>query len=138
MDLQAQDRVHRIGQTKPVLIYRLATTLSVESLMLDKAARKRRLERLVISRTKFKGRKQLLGEVEEVMDEELIKEDAKLMFGTAGDTLELGQDEIEKLMDRSAHVFVAERAGAKGRIRVIEEHHSAMDDLLASSQQQQQ
>lgn len=106
--------------------------------MLDKAARKRRLEQLVISRTKFKGRRQLLGEVEEAFDEELIKEDAKLMFGRAGDTLELGEDEIEKLMDRSAHVFVAETTSAKGRIRVVEEHHSAMDDLLASSQQHQQ
>ena len=136
MDLQAQDRVHRIGQTKPVLIYRLTTTLTVESLMLDKAARKRRLEQLVISRTKFKGRRQLLGEVEEAFDEELIKEDAKLMFGRAGDTLELSQEEIGRLMDRGAHVFAAEATSARGRIRVVEEHHSAMDDVLASSQQQ--
>ena len=106
MDLQAQDRTHRIGQTKPVLIYRLATTLSVESLMLDKAARKRRLERLVIARTKFKGRKQLLGETEETLDEELIKEDARLMFERANGTLELGKDEIKRLMDRSPRVFV--------------------------------
>lgn len=137
MDLQAQDRVHRIGQTKPVLIYRLTTSLSVESLMLDRAARKRRLEQLVISRTKFKGRKQILGEVEEALDEELIKEDAKLMFERAGGTLELDQDEIERLMDRSPSVFAAEAVGAGGRIRVVEEQPSAMDNALASSSQQQ-
>lgn len=32
MDLQAMDRCHRIGQTKPVHVYRLATALSVEVL----------------------------------------------------------------------------------------------------------
>ncbi|MCI07002.1 ATP-dependent DNA helicase DDM1-like, partial [Trifolium medium] len=30
MDLQAMDRCHRIGQTKPVHVYRLATAQSVE------------------------------------------------------------------------------------------------------------
>ena len=48
MDLQAQDRVHRIGQTKPVIIYRLCTANSAESLILDRAGAKRRLEKLVM------------------------------------------------------------------------------------------
>lgn len=30
MDLQAMDRCHRIGQTKPVHVYRLATAQSIE------------------------------------------------------------------------------------------------------------
>lgn len=32
MDLQAMDRCHRIGQTKPVHVYRLSTAQSVEVL----------------------------------------------------------------------------------------------------------
>ena len=48
MDLQAQDRVHRIGQTKPVIIYRLCTANSAEALILDRAGAKRRLEKLVM------------------------------------------------------------------------------------------
>ncbi|KAL2527005.1 ATP-dependent DNA helicase DDM1 [Abeliophyllum distichum] len=32
MDLQAMDRCHRIGQTKPVHVYRLATAQSIEVL----------------------------------------------------------------------------------------------------------
>jgi len=52
MDLQAQDRVHRIGQTRPVLIYRLVTSGSVESKILEKAAQKRKLEKLVIHKSK--------------------------------------------------------------------------------------
>jgi ATP-dependent DNA helicase len=30
MDMQAMDRCHRIGQTRPVHVYRLATAQSVE------------------------------------------------------------------------------------------------------------
>ena len=48
MDLQAQDRVHRIGQTRPVIIYRLVTNGTVEKKILDRAANKRKLEKLVI------------------------------------------------------------------------------------------
>ncbi|KAJ1928535.1 putative ATPase [Tieghemiomyces parasiticus] len=55
MDLQAQDRVHRIGQTKPVIIYRLVTANSVERHVLNRANSKRKLERLVIHKSKFKG-----------------------------------------------------------------------------------
>ena len=45
MDLQAQDRVHRIGQTRPVIVYRLCTA---EAIILDRAGAKRRLEKLVM------------------------------------------------------------------------------------------
>ncbi|PLB36421.1 putative SNF2 family helicase/ATPase PasG [Aspergillus candidus] len=54
-DLQAQDRAHRIGQTKPVIVYRLATKGTVEQTLLEKADSKRRLERLVIQKGKFKS-----------------------------------------------------------------------------------
>lgn len=54
-DLQAQDRVHRIGQTRPVIVYRLATKGTVEQTLLQKADSKRRLERLVIQKGKFKS-----------------------------------------------------------------------------------
>ncbi|KAG5293001.1 lymphocyte-specific helicase [Histoplasma ohiense] len=54
-DLQAQDRAHRIGQTKPVIVYRLATRGTVEQTLLEKADSKRRLEKLVIQKGKFKS-----------------------------------------------------------------------------------
>eukprot|EP01026_Neomeris_dumetosa_P024250 TRINITY_DN2024_c1_g1_i2.p1 TRINITY_DN2024_c1_g1~~TRINITY_DN2024_c1_g1_i2.p1 ORF type:complete len:225 (+),score=40.35 TRINITY_DN2024_c1_g1_i2:59-733(+) len=47
-DLQAQDRCHRIGQTKPVLVFRLATSHSVEIRVLQTASKKLTLERLLI------------------------------------------------------------------------------------------
>jgi chromodomain-helicase-DNA-binding protein 6 len=39
-DLQAQARVHRIGQTKPVTIYRLVTAGTIEVVMLHRASSK--------------------------------------------------------------------------------------------------
>jgi SWI/SNF-related matrix-associated actin-dependent regulator of chromatin subfamily A member 5 len=39
-DLQAQDRAHRIGQTKPVRVYRLLTRGTVEERMLQRAEQK--------------------------------------------------------------------------------------------------
>ena len=54
MDLQAQDRCHRIGQTKKVVVYRLATAATVEEKVLQAAKQKLKLEQLVVSKGKFK------------------------------------------------------------------------------------
>ena len=51
--LQAMDRCHRIGQRKPVLVFRLATALSVEGKLLKRANSKLALERLVIKKGAF-------------------------------------------------------------------------------------
>jgi len=47
-DAQAQARCHRIGQDKPVTIYRLVTKNSYEETMLDRAAKKLGLEQAVL------------------------------------------------------------------------------------------
>ena len=52
-DMQAMDRCHRIGQTKPVLVFRLATGNSVEGKMLRKAQSKLLLERVVMKKGAF-------------------------------------------------------------------------------------
>ena len=54
MDLQAQDRAHRIGQKKTVMVYRLATAATVEEKVLHAAKQKLKLEKLVVSKGKFK------------------------------------------------------------------------------------
>ncbi|KAJ1903164.1 putative ATPase, partial [Coemansia sp. IMI 209127] len=54
-DLQAQDRVHRIGQKRPVIVYRLAIAGSCENAMIKRARAKRKLEKLVIHEKRFKG-----------------------------------------------------------------------------------
>ncbi|KAL8733731.1 MAG: hypothetical protein Q9166_001924 [cf. Caloplaca sp. 2 TL-2023] len=47
-DLQAMARAHRIGQTKPVTVYRLVTGASVEEEVLERAKNKILLEQLAI------------------------------------------------------------------------------------------
>ena len=50
MDIQAQDRAHRIGQTKPVLVFRLVTAHTIETRIMQRATEKRKLEALVIAK----------------------------------------------------------------------------------------
>ncbi|KAG6881360.1 hypothetical protein C0992_001237, partial [Termitomyces sp. T32_za158] len=56
MDAQAQDRAHRIGQTKPVLIFRLLSAHTIETKIMQRATEKRQLEALVIAKGTYTGR----------------------------------------------------------------------------------
>jgi SNF2 family DNA or RNA helicase len=47
---QAQDRAHRIGQQKPVLIFRLVSAHTVETKIMQRATEKRKLEALIIAK----------------------------------------------------------------------------------------
>jgi helicase SWR1 len=53
IDAQAQDRCHRIGQERPVRIYRLISESTVEEHILRRAMQKQRLERLVMAHGLF-------------------------------------------------------------------------------------
>ena len=53
MDSQAQDRAHRIGQTRPVHIYRLITEHTIEENILTKAKQKKNLDIMVMDQGKF-------------------------------------------------------------------------------------
>ena len=53
MDLQAQDRCHRIGQTREVHIYRLITKNTVEENILKKSNQKREMNTMVIGDGEF-------------------------------------------------------------------------------------
>ena len=53
IDAQAQDRAHRIGQTKQVHIYRLVSEATVEENILRKANQKRLLDSVVIQSGEF-------------------------------------------------------------------------------------
>lgn len=101
-DLQAQDRCHRIGQKRPVIVYRLATKGTVEEDLLMSADAKRRLEKLVIKKGSFRtmGQKKNL---EEDIDKEtlrsLLLKDGEI-FKFSGDKSVLSDADLDALCDR--------------------------------------
>ena len=119
-DLQAMDRAHRIGQTKPVIVYRLATRGSVEETLLLKADNKRKLEKLVIQKGKFKS---LLssgtdaGDIKGVLEhDDFEKYDIAHLEDESDDDHEargsrrkqkpmLSEEELEILTDRSDNAY---------------------------------
>ncbi|KAI1150638.1 SNF2 family N-terminal domain-containing protein [Nemania diffusa] len=113
-DLQAQDRCHRIGQTRPVVIYRFATKGTVEEELLLSADAKRRLEKLVIKKGGFKNMSQKLDTSEDI-DKEALKalllKDGEVYQHSGGDKV-LSDEDIETLCDRSDAAFDRAAAGA--------------------------
>ncbi|EGG12083.1 uncharacterized protein MELLADRAFT_32790, partial [Melampsora larici-populina 98AG31] len=127
-DLQAQDRVHRIGQTKPVLVFRLVSGNTIETKMLQKASQKRKLETLVIGHgfdlTKKEeedeedeegngseddlqeivfGKRSVKSKKKSMKDlaEAILKNDGeKIVLAEVGDEI-LSDQQLESLLDRS-------------------------------------
>ncbi|XP_048662994.1 lymphoid-specific helicase isoform X2 [Marmota marmota marmota] len=73
-DLQAQDRCHRIGQTKPVVVYRLVTGNTIDQKIVERAAAKRKLEKLIIHKNHFKGGQSGLNQSKNFLDPKELKE----------------------------------------------------------------
>ncbi|KAG8166499.1 hypothetical protein KVR01_002188 [Diaporthe batatas] len=113
-DLQAQDRAHRIGQKRPVIVYRLATKGTVEEDLLMSADAKRRLEKLVIRKGSFKNMGQKK-EANEGLDKEtmrsLLLKDGEV-FKFSGDKTIISDTDLEILCDRSDAAYDRAAAGA--------------------------
>lgn len=60
MDLQAQDRAHRIGQKKQVHVYRFVTEPTIEEKIIEKAEIKLRLDAMVIQQGKLANKSKSL------------------------------------------------------------------------------
>lgn len=48
IDLQAQDRAHRIGQTKPVIVYRFIVRNTIDERVYKRACSKQIMEKLIV------------------------------------------------------------------------------------------
>ncbi|KAG2730887.1 hypothetical protein G9P44_006036 [Scheffersomyces stipitis] len=73
MDLQAIDRVHRIGQTNPVKVFRFLIRDSIEELLISSSCSKRFLETLVIQMGEFKFSK-----LKQLIDHDGLNSDLKV------------------------------------------------------------
>ncbi|KAG7287535.1 hypothetical protein NEMBOFW57_007047 [Staphylotrichum longicolle] len=123
-DLQAQDRAHRIGQTRPVIVYRLATKGTVEEELLLSADAKRRLEKLVIKKGGFRTMGQKI-DMREDLDRETLKalllKDGQV-YKFSGDKEVLSDHDLSVLCDRSDEAYerAAEGEGDADGYKVIE------------------
>ncbi|TIA90806.1 hypothetical protein E3P99_01358 [Wallemia hederae] len=103
VDIQATDRVHRIGQTKPVLIFRLVTQNSIEQKMMEAAKGKRKLESMVITQGHYKqdnssNKVKTTGErLTKALNELDI---TNVRIASDGENL-ISDEELEQLLDRS-------------------------------------
>ncbi|XP_061692454.1 lymphoid-specific helicase isoform X2 [Syngnathoides biaculeatus] len=104
-DLQAQDRCHRIGQTKPVVVYRLVTANTIDQKILERASAKRKLEQMIIHKNKFKGGRAELNQTKSCIDLDELKEllqargTEKEVKASKGKVL--SDKDLEFLLDRS-------------------------------------
>lgn len=146
VDLQAMDRCHRIGQQKPVIVYRLCCDNTVEHVILTRAAGKRRLEKLVIQMGQFNTlRKLALNEKSflqqaksgvpssKATNKELVQELSQLLlssessigFNKTGTTDgdedgQLTAEEIQELTDRSPKAYTPDRDVQMPHIKLFE------------------
>jgi len=99
VDLQAQDRSHRIGQTRPVVVYRFVTANTIDQKIVERASTKRKLEKMIIHKGKFKGSKDTsVIDARELRDLLMSRDHDSVV---KSDGLVIGDRDLEALLDRS-------------------------------------
>jgi len=102
-DSQAMDRCHRIGQNRPVAVYRLLTVNSVDIDMMEKQISKKKLERMAIVGGDFrKAGSRSRGEFRTEALTELLASDVKDLQskGTDVESISIDDEEFEMILNR--------------------------------------
>lgn len=94
VDLQAQDRAHRIGQTKQVRVFRLITENTVEERIVERAEMKLRLDNIVIQQGRLVDQNTNKLGKEEVLN--MIRHGANHVF--ASKDSEITDDDIDAIL----------------------------------------
>ncbi|KAJ3110765.1 hypothetical protein HDU96_006286 [Phlyctochytrium bullatum] len=98
VDLQAEDRAHRIGQTKQVIVFRFITENAIEEKVIDRATQKLRLDQLVIQQGRASGstKASAANSKEELLS--MIQHGAETIFQSNDSTI--SADDIEEVLRR--------------------------------------
>ncbi|KAG7374405.1 SNF2-related protein [Nitzschia inconspicua] len=101
-DSQAMDRCHRLGQTRPVAVYRLLTCNSVDIEMMEKQVSKKKLERMTIAAGDFrKAGMRSMGEMSVEKLQGLLKSDIQDLEGKQEvEDIKIDDEEFDMIMDR--------------------------------------
>lgn len=102
-DSQAMDRCHRLGQTRPVAVYRLLTCNSVDIEMMEKQVSKKKLERMTIAAGDFrKAGKRSAGDMTFEKLQSLLQSDVKDLAAKGEDVedIRISDEEFEMIMNR--------------------------------------
>jgi len=97
------DRCHRIGQDRPVAVYRLLTVNSVDIDMMEKQMSKKKLERMAIVGGDFrKAGSRSRGEFKTEALNELLNDDVKDLQAKGADVenIRIDDEEFEYIMNR--------------------------------------
>ncbi|XP_059407113.1 probable global transcription activator SNF2L1 isoform X3 [Carassius carassius] len=97
VDLQAMDRAHRIGQRKPVKVFRLITDNTVEERIVERAEMKLRLDSIVIQQGRLIDQQNKLGKDDML---QMIRHGATHVF--ASKDSELTDEDIDTILERGA------------------------------------
>lgn len=146
MDAQAQDRAHRIGQTRPVLVFRLVSAHTIETKIMQKATEKKKLEALVIAKGKFKKPAAAAGAPSG--GAKTMAEMAAALLKLEADKIEvvpppsdgdeskyqvLSDEELDVLLDRRPEVFV-DRGKGWTNVRRLKKTDMEMDKVKTDAQ----
>ncbi|XP_054585207.1 lymphoid-specific helicase isoform X5 [Eptesicus fuscus] len=137
-DLQAQDRCHRIGQTKPVVVYRLVTANTVDQKIVERAAAKRKLEKLIIHKNHFKGGRSGLNPSKSFLDPkelmELLKSRDYEREVKGSREKVISDEDLELLLDRSDLIDQMNASGPikekMGIFKILENSEDSSSECL--------
>jgi len=137
-DSQAMDRCHRIGQDRPVAVYRLLTAGSVDMEMMEKQISKKKLDRMAIAGGDFRkgGSRSKSDKLNHATLEKLLEDDIH-DFANKSDNIEdirIDDDELDGIMDRQ-RLFEkgSNELKAEGRMYDILESKTSDNPLEAFS-----
>jgi SWI/SNF-related matrix-associated actin-dependent regulator of chromatin subfamily A member 5 len=94
-DLQAQDRCHRLGQKKPVSIYRLVSENTVEEKIVERAQQKLKLDAMVVQQGRLKEKDKKISK-DEMMA--AVRFGADTVFRSEESTIT--DDDIDLILER--------------------------------------
>jgi len=109
VDLQAEDRAHRIGQKKQVVVFRFITENAIEEKVIERATQKLRLDQLVIQQGKAQQSKaaskdELLSMIQYGANEVMQSGESTITDADIEEVLLRGEEKTQELENKYAKV----------------------------------